>query len=301
MTTMRAPYPVILLAGIAMISQPVIAAEPSQSYVPSTPWNIHYADDSCVLRRRFGDPKHEILLQLRQYAPGDGFEVTVASEHVAIRKAAARIRFLPDDEPRSIGVPLRLIFPNKLIAASWDDSFFVTDPTEDAAEAMAGQPSKQRDESLYKARESTIRGLEINGIFAAPVALQTGEMHRSMSGMRKCLDELVTHWGIDAAAQKTLTRRTRPVDQMKWARVIQERYPSAMLNEGKGGRVLVRMIVGADGKPTSCNIQSIVEDLSFGQTACEGMMKVARFDPALDSAGKPIASYFNTKIIYTVN
>jgi TonB family protein len=298
---MRAFYPIVILAGMVLAWQPVNAAKPPLIYAPTIPWNLNYADDSCVLRRSFGDKKHEILLEFRQFSPGDGFEVTMASEHVSLRDGPTKTRFLPDENPRSIGIPLRLSFPGNLVAARWSESFFENDKPKATAEEMAGKPLPQHDEPTYKARESAIRGLEISSLFGPPIVLQTGEMHRPMSAMRKCLDELVTHWGIDAAAQKTLTRRPRPVDQIKWARAIQARYPGAMLNAGRSGRVLIRLIVGADGKPTSCNIQSIVEDSSFGKTACERMMLATRFDPALDAAGRPIASYFHTNVIYTIN
>lgn len=293
---------VVLFASLLTMPQSANAAKPPQVYSPSTPWNLDYAADSCVLRRRFGGEKHAILLEMRQFQPGDAIQLTVASEFVKPREAAAlKTRFLPDEKPRAIDFPLILEFPGKLIAARWGDSLYSDEKADSTVEELAGQPWKQRDEATYKAREGAISGLEIGGVFSPPIIFQTGEMHRPMTGMRKCLDELVTHWGIDAAAQKSLTRRARPADRMAWTRLIQAKYPSAMLNAGRSGRVLVRMIVGADGKPTSCNVQSIVEDVSFGQTACTGMMKVARFDPALDAAGKPIASYFHTNIIYKAN
>ena len=264
---------------------------------PSTPWNVDYADDSCALRREFKNGADTALLELRQFAPGDGFEVTVAAKSLAVKERAAKVRFAPEDKPRKIDRPLCWVYADDVRAVRWSDSLFADDTTEVAP----GQVRPQRSEAAYKAREAAVRGLEIGGVYATPILLETGEMNRAMAGMRACLDELVTHWGIDAAAQKTLTRRARPVGQLEWAKQIQANYPSAMLKAGKSGRVRVRMVVSADGTPTSCNVQSVVQDLSFGQTACDGMMKAARFEPALDAAGKPIASYYQTIVTYTVN
>jgi len=50
----------------------------------------------------------------------------------------------------------------------------------------------------------------------------------------------------------------------------------------------VRLIVGADGKPTSCNVQLEVRDADFQQVACETLMRNARFEPALDAAAMPL-------------
>ena len=278
-----------------------MAAKAPEVFAPSTPWNVHYADESCVLRRNFGTPDRKVFLELRQFAPGESFDVTVASKVFAVREGPAKVRFVPEEKPRTISRPILLVFPGDLSAVRWSDSLFHDDQPEGKAGEVAGQARQWRSDAAYKAREGAVRGMEIGRVLAKPIVLQTGEMHQPMIGMRTCLDKLVTYWGIDAAAQRTLSRPARPVGLANWARVIQANYPHAMLQAGKSGRVRVRLIVGIDGKPTSCHIQSVVQDISFGQTACSGMMKVARFEPALDAAGKPIASYFQTVLVYTVS
>ena len=288
----------ISFSATVLAWQPLIAAKAPEVYLPSTPWNIDYADDSCALRRKFDTADRTVTLEMRQFAPGDGFEVTLASKTVTMRDWETKVRFIPDVKPRKIEHPLLLNYPGGISAVRWSDSLFGYD---EPGDNIANKPPPTLDEAAYKMREASIRGLEISGALGKPIVLQFGEMHAAMVGMRTCIDELVTHWGIDAIAQKTLTRRAQAVDQGVWARVLQANYPSALLQAGKSGRVGVRMIVGADGKPTSCHIQSVIQDVIFGQTACNGMMKAARFEPALDSAGKPIASYYLTRVIYSIN
>lgn len=277
------------------------AAKAPQVLAPSTPWNLDYADDSCALRREFGPVDKRVVLELRQFAPDDSFEATLASKAFTTRDSAMKVRFVPEDTPRTIGRPLILTYPGGISAVRWSDSLFQNDNPEDEGENATVQTLPPRSDAAYKAREASVRALEISGALATPIVLQTGEMHRAMAGMRTCIDELMTHWGIDAVAQKTLTRRARTVGQIHWAKLIQANYPHSLLQAGKGGRVGVRMIVGTDGKPISCHIQSVVQDVVFGQTACRGLMKAARFEPALDAAGKPIASYFLTRVIYRIN
>ncbi|HYD05839.1 MAG TPA: TonB family protein, partial [Reyranella sp.] len=127
------------------------------------------------------------------------------------------------------------------------------------------------------------------------------EMHKPMEVMRACLDELLTHWGIDAAAQRTLTRKVKPLEQMEWAKDLQSAYPSNMLRKGQSGIVRVRLIVGPTGKPQTCHIQVPSDDPSFEQTACSRLMRSARFEPALDASGKAITSYYVTSILYLIN
>jgi TonB family protein len=115
------------------------------------------------------------------------------------------------------------------------------------------------------------------------------------------MDELLTHWGIDARAQKTLSRPVKALEQAEWVRKVQAVYPVGKLLALENGLVRVRLIVDPEGKPSSCHIQMKAKDDDFEQAACGTMMRHARFEPALDASGKPIASYFVTSVIYRVN
>lgn len=294
---MRVASAIALIATFLPLSA-ALGAEPT-ILKPSTPWTLDYADDSCALRRAFDNGGKTYFLELRQFSPGDSFEVTVASEEFEARQRSIKVRFLPEAAPRKFEQVLPLTYSKGLEGYRWTDSLFPV--PDDAPKPDPGRIVPPRDPGLYRTREAAIEGLEVEGIASKPIVFQTGAIDRSMSGMRKCLDELMTHWAIDAAAQKTLTRAVQPIGQMGWARKIQANYPDRMLRTGKSGRARVRIIVGSDGKPTSCHVQSVVTDTVFGQTACSEMMRAARFEPALDVAGKPIASYHLTMISYTIN
>ena len=112
-----------------------------------------------------------------------------------------------------------------------------------------------------------------------------------MEAMRACLRELVAHWGLDPDAQAALSRAVTPVGQADWQRRILEAYPRDMLRQGKSASVPTRLIVGPDGRPTACKA---VAEPSFEQATCANMIRYARFEPALDAAGLPVASYFIT-------
>lgn len=284
---------------ILVIAAPASAAD-AVTLKSATPWNIDYSDDSCALRRSFAYGKDTIAFELRQFAPGDTFSVVVATRDKGFRSRTPEVRFTPGGTKRKIERPLYVTYANGLKGVQWKDSFYPEDLAEDV-------PGKEiyippfRSEAQQQRTETAVTGLEVTGSFPQTIQLGTGEMHKPMQAMRKCLDELLTHWGIDAAAHRTLTRRALPADQGEWARRIQTNYPSAMLEKSKSGIVHVRLMLDAAGKPTACKIQAKSQDMAFEQTACSGLMKYGRFEPALDAAGKPIASYIATTVIYLVN
>ena len=274
---------------------PAMAAKAPQVFAPSTPWNVDYADESCVLRRNFGTPDRKVVLELRQFVPGDVFYATIAAKFISAGQGKLKVRFVPDTAVHEAQSAYSLVYSQGMEGVVWTDSF-----RPDQATVEEG-PQPRWIEIERNARESSIRGVEVSGRASPAVSLATGEMHRPMTAMRGCMDELLTDWGIDAAAQRTLSRPAWPVGQANWARVIQANYPSAMLMKMKGGIVRLRMIVSPDGKATSCHILVPSQDPSFEKTACAGMMKAARFDPALDASGKPIASYYAATVVYMVN
>ena len=291
---MRPNLTTVSIAIALMAVQCSNAAPMVQTFSPSSPINVDYADDSCALRREFMSGEDKVLLELRQFAPGDTFYATAASTSFRPGLRPLRVRFLPDAMSHVAAASNALNYPNRLFGYSWTDSFIPVEEASDKLQVIGSIPDRI-------AREKAIQGIELSEGLRRPIVLATGEMKRPMDVMRKCMDELLTHWGIDAVAHGTLSRRAMAKDQQKWAQVIQNRYPDEMLRQSKGGIVRVRIMVGIDGQPTSCHMQVRSQDPSFETTACAGIMKAARFEPALDAGGKPIASYFVTSIFYKVN
>lgn len=258
------------------------------------PWNVDYANDSCALRREFTSGDDKALLELRQFSPSDVFSATAASTAFKQGSRPLKVRLLPDQTPHDASGSSSLQYPNGLFGFSWLDRFALVGKEGEKLTVIGAIPDRTT-------REKGIEGIELSAGLTRTVVLATGEMYRPMQAMRKCLDELLTHWGIDAVAHRTLSSPVKAKDQQQWAKIIQERYPGKMLANEMNGIVRVRLMVGTDGLPMSCHIQVPSQDKSFETTACAGLMKAARFEPALDAVGQPIDSYFATSIFYTVN
>ena len=92
-----------------------------------------------------------------------------------------------------------------------------------------------------------------------------------------------------------------PRGQSGWAARIQDNYPARALREEKEGRVGVRVTIGPDGRVSSCNVTSSSGTPDLDQAACEGMQRYARYNPALDDAGRPTTGTANTAIVYRIN
>lgn len=285
--------PTIAAALAASPGAAQTTAEPLEM-TPSSVWEADYGEDSCALRRAFkSGEEEEAFLQLRQFGPGDLFEVSVVSRTLSRTSQAPRVRFEPDEgffEPYS---PF-FLDEGDLHGVQYSDSL------RPIALKPPGESYPEWPEAEWPARERSITGLQISRSFERDIVLRTGAMDRPMSAMRTCIDDLLAQWGVDPAKYRALSRDPRPIDLPGWAQKVQASYPADMVRAGRSGRVFIRLVVGADGRPTSCIPDKRSAETSFGEHACNTSMRHARFEPALDANGAPVASFYTTTLVYQV-
>jgi hypothetical protein len=282
--------PAIALALAASSVGAQTPAEPLEME-PSSSWVADYADDSCALIRDFHAGDDKVTLQLRQFGPGEKFEVSVVSRTLSRTSQAPRVRFEPDE---SFFEPSSSFFLDKgdLHGVQYVDSL------RPATLKPPGELEPDWPESERQARERTITGLSVAASFERDLVLRTGRMDRPISAIRTCLDDLLTQLGVDPALQRMLSRQPKPIDLRRWSQKVQEAYPIDMVRAGRNALVHIRLIVGADGKPVSCIPDNHSAETSFGESACQTSMRYARFEPALDANGAPVASLYTTMLVY---
>lgn len=96
-------------------------------------------------------------------------------------------------------------------------------------------------------------------------------------------------------------RGVRPKGLAGWAGRIQSNYPTKAAREEREGRVGVSVQIGPDGRVTACSVSASSGSPDLDSAACDGMMRYARFDPALDAGGNAIPSSYSTAIVYKLN
>ncbi|MFW2350283.1 energy transducer TonB [Qipengyuania sp.] len=92
-----------------------------------------------------------------------------------------------------------------------------------------------------------------------------------------------------------------PKGQNGWASRIQNNYPRRAEREGIEGVVGMSVTVGPDGRVSSCNVTRSSGSSDLDSAACDGMMRYARYNPALDAAGNPISDTLAQSIQYKLN
>lgn len=273
---------------------------------PTAPWTVDYGDDKCRLYRPFGEGDQATILAIDRYAPGDSFHLLVAGAPLARFPAArTRMRFGPNggtseaslmaaslnDKPALISSETTLVKLGETVVTSVEATGtkrLRRDNEKDGDPAIL-------DQKLKPEEEAKVTDLTILGPQGRQVRLGLGPMGKPMAALRACMDELVTHWGIDVPAHRALSRSVIPIgNPAAW--IGTEDYPLDLLATASQGVVHFRLAVGIDGRPTACTVQSSTRPAGFDKAVCASMVSRARFEPALDRGGNPVASFWSSTV-----
>ena len=93
-------------------------------------------------------------------------------------------------------------------------------------------------------------------------------------------------------------RGATPDGLARWSARIQENYPPRAVRDEIEGRVGVSVVVGANGRVTSCSVTSPSGQSVLDDAACRSMQRYARYEPALDDAGNPTTGRDSITIVY---
>lgn len=288
------------LVFAAAFSSAAMAAEKKETETlqPSSNWNVDYSPTSCKLVRIFGEGDDKVALVMEQHQPAGKFSTTVAGapvEKLRLSASAESIeyRFGPFEEERETSAfsgtlgsyGAAAMFPIDALGEVPSDAFKGT-----SKEYERPAPVDVFASEFSAERAARIEWLEVERL-RRKVRLATGPMDKALAVMDNCMEGLVVEWGVDIDAHRQLQRAAVPKnDQGRWIR--DGDYPPSSVRTGAQGIVHFRLIVDEAGKPVSCAIDGATDPDDFSEVTCAKIMSRAEFEPALDSQGNPIRSYF---------
>lgn len=277
---------------------PVHAAEPVKLKATSA-WNVDYAEERCRLARRFGEGDQVAFLFMDLYGPSEYFRLTIAGKPIKISatRGEATVQFGPGEQEQqlaflngNLGKEPALVFSSssRIAPAS-------------AAEKLAIKNRKTDEwvmiQPISEERKKAVQYLRIGRPLRKPLMLETGSMRAPMAALDSCIDNMLASWGVDVEKHRQLQQQATPLQSPeKW--VVSSDYPIRMLSEGQPALVSFRLNIGTDGVPTACYIQATTRPKEFDNAVCKSVMKRAKFSPALDAEGKPLASYYQNNVYF---
>ncbi|WAT18670.1 energy transducer TonB [Aurantiacibacter sp. MUD11] len=282
-----------VIAG-ALLTSPAQAETPLEYFDPASNWVMDYGEDSCALRRAYADAEgRTVYVDMRQVAPGTWLTFTVFSEDLERMPEEVRYRFEPDDENSDVGFAFALDFGETARGFRFSGDYLRKEERPDDWEDY-----QNVDPSILAAREAEVSAMVILEGFEDSILLRTGSLTGPMQAMRACLDDLMSGLGVDPEVQRTLSRRAEPVNDISISQNLGADFPRAMIRDRQSATMQVRLVVGPDGRVSDCSIIGIVGPPDYGEAACGSFSRYARFEPALDADGNPVATLWNTDLSY---
>lgn len=88
----------------------------------------------------------------------------------------------------------------------------------------------------------------------------------------------------------------------RWQRqIVGEGYPSRAIRQEIEGTVGVSVVIGPNGRVSSCRVTRPSGESVLDDAACRSMERYARYEPALDDAGNPTTGNDSINIVYQLN
>ncbi|NTZ43466.1 hypothetical protein G7A66_10320 [Altererythrobacter sp. SALINAS58] len=287
----------ILLASIAAALVTAPAQAKTIILAPSSKWAISFDDEGCRLARIFGEGDNQTTMVMIRRRPGSsGDYMVLAGKPVGEiqERHGVEVGFGPGTDVNETS-PYRgslgeiepvLIFSSVSIRPENTPSRL--DQSEEDQAALRAESRKLADGVTYMIVAD--RSDELRFDF--------GSMKEVNTVMDDCANGLIEAWGLDAEKHASAMREPVPLNAEDWIRTSD--YPMKMVRAGQPAIVNVRIIVGADGSPTECHIQSTTRPKAFDDAVCSSILKRADFDPALDAAGKPMKSFHQTTVHFMI-
>lgn len=279
------------LTTAAAFSTPALAE--TKVVTATSPWKVDNTGNACHLQRGFGTAEEPVLVQIEQLSPGDYFNFTAAGRPFAGITDGTRVTLStgPDNKPISTRFTLgdmQVGNGQKLTTL-----FFMGTTLNGHGEGEV------RRERVTPERAAQVTSL-IVGWGGKGVQIGTGPLAKALAAMSSCTEGLVKSWGLDPAQQASLSRWPKPLtDPQTW--LPRGSYPSDLASEGKQSLVDVRLMIDAAGAVSQCQVVNGFNGERFAKVTCDKIIQRAKFEPALDAAGSPVASYAVRRVKWVVD
>jgi len=289
-----------IAAAAAAVSQASFAAEPVVVLEPSSAWHLDYAEQSCRLGRTFGDAENISAAFFTQHGPSGSFEMTLAGEPLQRFSSNRDVvtQFGPIGGEREIrlfkgdvdGVGPALIYSGVSLEEKPDET--EDDAEDDTPEVMTSLPAIDIE------RAQGMDYIEVSQRNRR-VRFATGPLDKAFAALNACSEDLLAAWGLDVEQHRSLTRMVVLTNGGEIASRIQQDYPVKALRKGEQGIIRTLLLVDEKGEVNECKLASATDSETLSGQACRAL-EDAIFEPALDSRGQPMRSFYVTKIIYVL-
>lgn len=256
---------------------------------PSSDWKQREYEDRCRVSRNFGEGEDRVTLWLEQGGAEQIYNLTLLGKPFA-NPYGLGIRLKPGNEEEIVRSYLALKSSTGRPVLRMYGLTFVQ------PELDRDENAKRPDISIDRERVAAIETLGIRGAGLKALELQLGSMSAPITFLQDCGRRLQFTLSATMRAISGEARPPQPIDFDNWIQTND--WPTYLVRAEMEGTIGIRLTVNAKGSATSCNVLGSNKPQLFDDAVCLGLLKRAKFEPALNGDGEPVASYFNTSVTF---
>ena len=271
----------------SLLVSPVAQAQDGASvFKPTGAWTADFGDDYCRLIRTFSNGRDEVSLAFERTQPGAPVRLIFVGDGIKTFRGADEIGY--SFQPGGASAKSRYVR-----SETTDGKQYLNfDPVTLTPMAFTpGAPPPKYDRAAEQEAARGVTGLALTEGLTDAVRFETGSLRAPIATMQTCADDLLKVWGLDVDKHKALTSGAIP-NPAPGGVLPQGTIPFTEMAKFRGGANQVRLLVGADGKPSACTIYSPSLAKALNDKICGMIMDKATFQPAKDADGQAIASYW---------
>ncbi len=276
----------LLALAAACCAAPSFAATPVIA-TPVAPWEASFEGGICRMQRAFEAGGQPHLLILEQNAPDRAIGMALAGPSLAglDENAPLRVTLAGSDDgfdKRARIEPNRQFGHVAILNGVW---------LADGVSPEGGDQSRiDLGAAQFVDRIAVAQG-------DRRVTFATGPLTDAAQVLNECTAQILRGWGLDPEQQYGLQTRAQPSDPAKLANEMRKSYPRGAARGLRSGPLEVVALVDETGAATACKVVAISPWSDLDAATCAALVK-ARYTPARDAQGRPVASYWKTRVSF---
>jgi hypothetical protein len=258
--------------GLMAAASPALA-EQAGADAPLQPigaWGVDYGDAMCTLTHSFAGPDGPVELGFAPLTGGEQLRVLAVN--------------LPGADPKGYGKAHLSDAPDAKA-----EGYYSTLDAKSGKTIVVIRAGRREVLANAATPVLTIELKKKAVRFAVP------GLANAMTALNACETDLQKSWGYDAAA---VSKPAVAIGPGSWINF--DDFPRSDGLVMDTGETDFRLAVGPDGKPTQCTIMVKSGSERLDQLTCRLLMLRARFTPAKDKAGKPVAGIYSNELIWAL-
>lgn len=265
-----------LVAMILAVTMGETVKAPPEPLAPSGKWVVDYEQNMCVLSHDFGRDADKITFGFRPYPLTEGMELVMIlpSRLHTVRRGEGHVTLVPS---------------GKTVTGS----YVSYDVPKGAGRALVLTLDDVTAADFIKAQSIEIDAGHDRRV-VAPTATAA-----AFKAVEVCDDDLLRSWKIDPNEEQQIGQAAKPAASIGYWLTTDD-YPAEAVSAHLEGTSTIVWAIGLDGRAADCRVVVSSNVPVLDAAACNAISKRARYTPALDKSGKPMASHNSRRIVWRI-